>query len=148
MFSQTDVSWSINGVPKGIIKQSLGNVPIMVKSKLCSLHGLSPKELIEHHEEAEVNPRTSCNMPLSYGFLSGKITLNFAFRKWVGYFIVNGIEKVIRLLIMPRRNYPIAVSRPKFKSRGQGYTQYGKCCVSSRLNKSIWYIKYAYWLQC
>lgn len=53
-FSQADVSWSINGVPKGIIKQSLGNVPIMVKSKLCNLHGLSPKELIEHHEEAEV----------------------------------------------------------------------------------------------
>lgn len=43
-----------------------------------------------------------------------------------GYFIVNGIEKVIRMLIMPRRNYPIAMSRPKWKNRGQGYTQYGK----------------------
>ncbi|KAK7901491.1 hypothetical protein WMY93_018260 [Mugilogobius chulae] len=42
-----------------------------------------------------------------------------------GYFVVNGIEKVIRMLIMPRRNYPIAMSRPKWKSRGQGYTQYG-----------------------
>ncbi|XP_056327098.1 DNA-directed RNA polymerase I subunit RPA2 [Danio aesculapii] len=92
-----DVSWSVNGVPKGIIKQSLGQMPIMVKSKLCNLHGLSPKELLEHHEEAE---------------------------EMGGYFIVNGIEKVIRLLVMPRRNYPIAVSRPKFKSRGQGYTQY------------------------
>lgn len=39
---------------------------------------------------------------------------------------MNGIEKVIRMLIMPRRNYPIAMSRPKWKSRGQGYTQYGK----------------------
>ncbi|XP_071378685.1 DNA-directed RNA polymerase I subunit RPA2 isoform X4 [Centroberyx affinis] len=93
-----DVSWSVNGIPKGIIKQSLGQVPIMVKSKLCNLHGLSPKELIEHHEEAE---------------------------EMGGYFIVNGIEKVIRMLIMPRRNYPIAMSRPKWKSRGQGYTQYG-----------------------
>lgn len=53
-FIQADVSWSVNGVPKGIIKQSLGLVPIMVKSRLCNLHGLSPKELIEHHEEAEV----------------------------------------------------------------------------------------------
>lgn len=43
-----------------------------------------------------------------------------------GYFIVNGIEKVIRMLIMQRRNYPIAMSRPKWKSRGQGYTQYGE----------------------
>uniref|UniRef100_A0A669CJU9 DNA-directed RNA polymerase subunit beta n=1 Tax=Oreochromis niloticus TaxID=8128 RepID=A0A669CJU9_ORENI len=93
-----DVSWSINGVPKGIIKQSLGHVPIMVKSKLCNLHGMSPKELVEHHEEAE---------------------------EMGGYFIVNGIEKVIRMLIMPRRNYPIAMSRPKWKNRGQGYTQYG-----------------------
>ncbi|XP_062852272.1 DNA-directed RNA polymerase I subunit RPA2 [Trichomycterus rosablanca] len=93
-----DVSCSINGVPTAIIKQSLGQVPIMVKSKLCNLHGLSPKELIEHHEEAE---------------------------EMGGYFIVNGIEKVIRMLIMPRRNYPIALARPKFRSRGQGYTQYG-----------------------
>lgn len=54
---QADVSWSVNGVPKGIIKQSLGQLPIMVKSKLCNLHGLSPKELIEHHEEAEVRKK-------------------------------------------------------------------------------------------
>uniref|UniRef100_A0AAQ5YB35 DNA-directed RNA polymerase subunit beta n=1 Tax=Amphiprion ocellaris TaxID=80972 RepID=A0AAQ5YB35_AMPOC len=93
-----DISWSVNGVPKGIIKQAMGQVPIMVKSKLCNLHGMSPKELVEHHEEAE---------------------------EMGGYFIVNGIEKVIRMLIMPRRNYPIAMSRPKWKSRGQGYTQYG-----------------------
>uniref|UniRef100_A0A665TZI2 DNA-directed RNA polymerase subunit beta n=1 Tax=Echeneis naucrates TaxID=173247 RepID=A0A665TZI2_ECHNA len=93
-----DISWLVNGVPKGIIKQSLGQVPIMVKSKLCNLHGMSPKELVEHHEEAE---------------------------EMGGYFIVNGIEKVIRMLIMPRRNYPIAMARPKWKSRGQGYTQYG-----------------------
>lgn len=43
-----------------------------------------------------------------------------------GYFIVNGIEKVIRMLIMQRRNYPIAMSRPKWKNRGQGYTHYGE----------------------
>lgn len=52
--SQADVSWSINGVPKGIIKQSLGQVPIMVKSKMCNLQGMSPTELVKHHEEAEV----------------------------------------------------------------------------------------------
>lgn len=51
-----------------------------------------------------------------------------------GYFIINGIEKVIRMLIMPRRNFPIAMVRPKWKSRGLGYTQFGKsvkveCCL-------------------
>lgn len=44
----------MNGIPKGIIKQSLGYVPIMVKSKLCNLHSLPPRALIEHHEEEEV----------------------------------------------------------------------------------------------
>ena len=43
-----------------------------------------------------------------------------------GYFIINGIEKVLRMLIMQRRNYPIVLCRPKWKSRGQGYTQYGR----------------------
>lgn len=57
--SQADISWSVNGVPKGIIKQSLGHVPIMVKSQLCNLHGLTPKELVEHHEEAEVRSLTT-----------------------------------------------------------------------------------------
>ncbi|XP_057697376.1 DNA-directed RNA polymerase I subunit RPA2 [Corythoichthys intestinalis] len=93
-----DVSWSVNGVPKGIIKQSLGQIPIMVKSKLCNLDGMTPRELVSHHEEAE---------------------------EMGGYFIVNGMEKVIRMLVMPRRNYPVAMSRPKWKSRGPGYTQYG-----------------------
>ncbi|XP_066467946.1 DNA-directed RNA polymerase I subunit RPA2 [Tiliqua scincoides] len=93
-----DVSWSVNGVPKGIIKQSLGHAPIMVKSKLCNLCGLSPKALIEHHEEEE---------------------------EMGGYFIINGIEKVIRMVIMPRRNFPLAMIKPKWRSRGPGYTKYG-----------------------
>ncbi|KAM9365251.1 DNA-directed RNA polymerase I subunit RPA2 [Pholidichthys leucotaenia] len=114
-----DISWSINGIPKGIIKQSMGQVPIMVKSKLCNLHGLSPKELVEHHEEAE---------------------------EMGGYFIVNGIEKVIRMLIMPRRNYPIAMSRAKWKNRGPGYTQYGISmhCVKedhTALNMNLHYLE-------
>uniref|UniRef100_A0AAR2L043 DNA-directed RNA polymerase subunit beta n=1 Tax=Pygocentrus nattereri TaxID=42514 RepID=A0AAR2L043_PYGNA len=113
-----DISWSVNGMPKGILKQSLGQVPIMVKSKLCNLYSLSPKELVEHHEEAE---------------------------EMGGYFIVNGIEKVIRMLIMPRRNFPIALTRSKFKSRGQGYTEYGISmrCVRddhSAINMNLHYL--------
>ncbi|XP_069625092.1 DNA-directed RNA polymerase I subunit RPA2 [Ranitomeya imitator] len=93
-----DVRWSLNGVQKDVIKQSFGYVPIMVKSKLCNLYGLSPEELIRHHEEEQ---------------------------EMGGYFIVNGNEKVMRMLIMPRRNFPIALIRPKWKNRGRGYTQYG-----------------------
>ncbi|XP_061601035.1 DNA-directed RNA polymerase I subunit RPA2 [Cololabis saira] len=114
-----DVCWSVNDVPRGVIKQSMGFMPIMVKSKLCNLHDMSPKELVQHHEEAE---------------------------EMGGYFIVNGIEKIIRMLIMPRRNYPIAMSRPKWKTRGQGYTQYGISmrCVReehSAVNMNLHYLE-------
>ncbi|XP_025210260.1 DNA-directed RNA polymerase I subunit RPA2 isoform X5 [Theropithecus gelada] len=114
-----DINWAVNGISKGIIKQCLGYVPIMVKSKLCNLHSLPPQALIEHHEEAE---------------------------EMGGYFIINGIEKVIRMLIMPRRNFPIAMIRPKWKTRGPGYTQYGVSmhCVReehSAVNMNLHYLE-------
>jgi len=42
-----------------------------------------------------------------------------------GYFIVNGIEKIIRLLLVNRRNFPMAINRPSFTNRGPTYTPYG-----------------------
>ncbi|KAK8049039.1 hypothetical protein PG994_010769 [Apiospora phragmitis] len=42
-----------------------------------------------------------------------------------GYFIVNGIEKIIRLLLVNRRNFPLAIERPSFQNRGPSYTSYG-----------------------
>lgn len=42
-----------------------------------------------------------------------------------GYFIVNGIERVIRLLQVPRRNYCMALERPTFKNRGPAYSDKG-----------------------
>jgi DNA-directed RNA polymerase I subunit RPA2 len=41
-----------------------------------------------------------------------------------GYFIINGIEKIIRLLIVNRRNFPMAIIRPSFEGRGPAYTKY------------------------
>ena len=42
-----------------------------------------------------------------------------------GYFIVNGIEKLIRLLIVNKRNYPMAIVRPSFQGRGPTYSKFG-----------------------
>jgi DNA-directed RNA polymerase I subunit RPA2 len=42
-----------------------------------------------------------------------------------GYFIVNGNEKIIRYLVLPRRHHPINLYRPSFAKRGVGYTPYG-----------------------
>ena len=49
-------------------------------SKNCNLHGLSNEELIRKKED--------CN-------------------EFGGYFIVNGNEKLVRMLIITKRNYPI-----------------------------------------
>jgi len=35
-----------------------------------------------------------------------------------GYFVVNGLEKLIRLLIVNRRNYVLGITRPSFTKRG------------------------------
>jgi DNA-directed RNA polymerase I subunit RPA2 len=75
-----------------------GQLPIMVRSKVCNVHKLSPKEMVKKGEE-----------PNDLG----------------GYFIVRGNERLLRLLIMPRRNYPMALVRPSWKSRGATYTEYG-----------------------
>ena len=63
----------------------LGLMPIMVRSKLCHLHGLKGKQLAARHEEMGENG---------------------------GYFICNGNERAIRLLIAPRK-LPRKTSQPE-----------------------------------
>ncbi|KAJ7886716.1 hypothetical protein B0H13DRAFT_2342723 [Mycena leptocephala] len=41
-----------------------------------------------------------------------------------GYFVINGNERLIRYLILPRRNHVISLVRPTFAARGPSYTQY------------------------
>lgn len=61
-----------------------------------------------------------------YIFLSTLKTFFSFWQEMGGYFIINGLEKVIRMLIMPRRNFPLAMTRHKWKNRGPGFTEYGK----------------------
>ncbi|KAI7090962.1 DNA-directed RNA polymerase I subunit [Hortaea werneckii] len=86
-----------NGEWKETVRE-LGYLPIMLRSNRCHLEGLSPKELVNRREETE---------------------------ELGGYFIVNGIEKLIRMLIVNRRNFPMAIVRPSFENRGATYTKYG-----------------------
>lgn len=87
--------------PVWIVNRTVGQVPIMVKSDRCYLKGLGPAELIERHEEVE---------------------------ELGGYFIINGNEKIIRMLLIPRRNFPMAIRR-NFSKRGSQYSDY---CVQMR----------------
>lgn len=58
---------------------------------------MSPAKLVSHHEESE---------------------------EMGGYFIVNGNEKIIRFLIVPRRNHVTSLIRSSFANRGNFYTTY------------------------
>ncbi|MCJ1227314.1 DNA-directed RNA polymerase I subunit RPA2 [Toensbergia leucococca] len=78
--------------------RELGNVPIMLMTNRCHLQKYSPAQLVQHKEESE---------------------------EVGGYFIVNGNEKLIRMLIVSRRNYPMATIRGSFVNRGQAYTKFG-----------------------
>lgn len=62
------------------IKIKLGSIPVMVRSKFCNLYNASVNDAIKAKEDVH-----------DFG----------------GYFIINGIEKLIRMLVIPRRNYPI-----------------------------------------
>lgn len=83
----------------------------MVKSNHCHLADMSEEELIKATED-----------PNEFG----------------GYFIVNGNEKIIRMLIVQKRNYPVAFLRPSYTNRGPGYTQYA---VQMRCVREDCYIK-------
>jgi len=87
----------------------LGDVPIMVRSRRCHLHGLSPGELVRAGEEA-----------VEFG----------------GYFICNGIERIIRMLQIMKRNHPMAITRGAYTNRGPLYSNKGVVIRCARPDQS------------
>eukprot|EP00927_Polykrikos_kofoidii_P028733 TRINITY_DN25005_c0_g1_i1.p1 TRINITY_DN25005_c0_g1~~TRINITY_DN25005_c0_g1_i1.p1 ORF type:complete len:1270 (+),score=180.47 TRINITY_DN25005_c0_g1_i1:65-3874(+) len=78
-----------------IFEADLGMPPVMVGSKLCNLDRMGSQELVKHKEDEN---------------------------EAGGYFILNGLERVIRMLLMPRSNFPMAITRNSYKKRGKLYT--------------------------
>lgn len=74
---------------------NFGYLPIMLMSKLCHLRGADSEKLIFHGEEAT---------------------------EMGGYFICGGMERLVRILILQKRNYPMGLIRGSFVNRGAGYT--------------------------
>ncbi|XP_065876124.1 DNA-directed RNA polymerase I subunit 2 isoform X2 [Euphorbia lathyris] len=90
-------------------KYNFGDFPIMLKSRLCNLYGSSSQQLVSLKEEsAEMG----------------------------GYFILNGLERVARLLIMTKRNYPMSMERGSFRDRREGYTDKAVVIRCVRENQS------------
>jgi DNA-directed RNA polymerase I subunit RPA2 len=69
----------------------IGKIPIMIKSVKCNLNFLKPRQLIELDEEE---------------YETG------------GYFIIKGNEKILRLLVVPKRNSIFAYSRLSNSQKG------------------------------
>ncbi|MEW5303502.1 MAG: hypothetical protein WDW36_006188 [Sanguina aurantia] len=79
-----------------VVEKRLGSIPIMVKSALCHLAGRTRDELVAAKEEAN---------------------------EMGGYFVCNGLERIIRMLIMQRRHYIMALKRSAYRKRGSNYTE-------------------------
>ena len=89
------------------MNRNFGMMPIMVMAKACHLHGKSPNELIKVKEELT---------------------------EFGGYFIVNGIERCVRLLQVPRANHATCIQRSNYKNRGRLYTDLGVAIRCQRSN--------------
>ncbi|XP_071715598.1 DNA-directed RNA polymerase I subunit 2-like [Rutidosis leptorrhynchoides] len=76
-------------------KFNFGQMPIMLKSNRCHLRGADPDKLVSYREEAS---------------------------EMGGYFVLNGLERVVRLLVVPKRNYPTSMARSAFRNRREGFT--------------------------
>ena len=95
------------------VTKRMGLMPVMVRSSRCHLQLATPQELLAHHEEATEQG---------------------------GFFIVNGIDRLIRLLIVPRRHYVTCVIRPSFTNRGADYTKFAcqiRCVRPDQSSKSL-----------
>lgn len=92
--------------PTKMVK-NFGSMPIMVGSKGCHLDGLTPEQLVHAREES---------------YEAG------------GYFIVNGNERCVRMLQIPRRNHPTSIQRSNYKNRGPTYTDLGVAMRCARYN--------------
>ena len=103
----------VGGGPLEVLKRRMGVIPVMVKSARCHLQHLSRQQMLARHEEADEQG---------------------------GTFIVNGIDRLIRLLIVPRRHYPTAVIRPAFGKRGAEYSNLAiqmRCVKPDQSSKTI-----------
>uniref|UniRef100_A0A0E0BC71 DNA-directed RNA polymerase n=1 Tax=Oryza glumipatula TaxID=40148 RepID=A0A0E0BC71_9ORYZ len=92
---KVDTSIQCNDGPAVRQTFNFGYLPIMLMSKLCHLRGADSEKLIFHGEEAT---------------------------EMGGYFICGGMERLVRILILQKRNYPMGLIRGSFINRGAGYT--------------------------
>uniref|UniRef100_A0A0K0EYJ3 DNA-directed RNA polymerase subunit beta n=1 Tax=Strongyloides venezuelensis TaxID=75913 RepID=A0A0K0EYJ3_STRVS len=112
-----NLSIRLNGRRLDSFDVNIGMIPVMLCSNRCHLNGKNKSQLMKAGEE-----------PLEKG----------------GYFIVNGSEKVVRLLIGNRRNYPLAIKRKGLRDKGEMFSEYAIMlrCIKENHSASILNIHY------
>ncbi|XP_023018323.2 RNA polymerase I subunit Rpl135 isoform X1 [Leptinotarsa decemlineata] len=93
-----DIDWYIDDQQQQSFQKDLGDLPVMIKSDRCHLSNMKPKDLVAEGEHEQ---------------------------EWGGYFVIKGYEKLVRMLLMTRRNYPIAIRRSGWKQRGEQFSDSG-----------------------
>ena len=81
--------------PSSSTPVKLGALPIMIKSRACRLRGLTAAQLVAAREER-----------VEFG----------------GQFVANGIDRVLRAVIIPRRHTVMALRRGAYAKRGPRFT--------------------------
>lgn len=94
---QADFVYQLDEKPPVSQRVSLGQAPVMVLSKKCRLHALSPEKMVTKGEDAA---------------------------ELGGYFIASGNERLLRYFQLPKRNIPQAIVRGSNRKFGEGFTDY------------------------
>ncbi|KAJ9526230.1 hypothetical protein QJQ45_009710 [Haematococcus lacustris] len=103
--------WSSDGgATYGNFTKRLGALPVMTRSRVCHLAGKTRQQLVALKEEAN---------------------------EMGGYFICNGIERIIRCLIAQRRHYIMALKRGAYRKRGANYTDYATLIRQSLCQRQV-----------
>lgn len=92
------IAHQVNDGEVVVTERRLGQLPIMVGSSHCHLSRMTLEERVRCGEEVY---------------------------ELGGYFICNGLERLIRLLQVPRRHVIMAIDRSSFTKRGPQYTSFG-----------------------
>lgn len=94
---------------KNTFQVDMGHVPVMIGSDACHLKNKKAEELVRLKEDEQERG---------------------------GFFIINGNEKIIRMLIQQKANYAVALHRESFLNRGDQYTPYAVQVRSMRSDQT------------
>lgn len=110
-------------------QSSLGRLPIMVRSSKCNIQrkltkvsDISPSFYVD--EDVKSDKKAKLNYESNKKMRDTIVKYGEDLLDQGGYFIINGIEKVVRLLTLQRRNYPLLQTRSHYAQSGPNFSHH------------------------